>query len=63
MKAHLPDGHYEKGVKVSDQQMEVPELERHEVCPNMKCALIGIIQSGRVRQPTLPHDSVVKVRC
>lgn len=34
VKAHLVDGHYEKGVKVSDQQMEALELERHEVCPN-----------------------------
>jgi hypothetical protein len=34
IKAHLLDGQYEKGVKVSDQQMEALELERHEVCPN-----------------------------
>ena len=32
--AHLLDGQYEKGVKVSDQQMEALELERHQVCPN-----------------------------
>lgn len=34
VKAYLLDRSYEKGVKVSDQQMEALELERHEVCPN-----------------------------
>ena len=34
VKAHLLDGHYEKGVKLSAQQMEALVLERHEVCPN-----------------------------
>lgn len=34
IKASLLDRHYDKGVKVSDQQMKALELERHEVCPN-----------------------------
>jgi len=34
VKASLLDRHYDKGVKVSDQQMKALELERHEVCPN-----------------------------
>ena len=34
VKAFLLDGHYEKGLKVSDQEMAALNLERHEVCPN-----------------------------
>ena len=34
VKAFLLDGHYEKGVKVSDEQMQALTLERHDVCPN-----------------------------
>jgi hypothetical protein len=32
VKAFLLDKHYEKGVKVSDQEMEDLNLERHETC-------------------------------
>lgn len=34
VKAYLLDRHYEKGVKVSEQQMKALELKRHDVCPN-----------------------------
>ncbi len=34
VKAFILDGHYEKGVKVSDEQMKALNLERHDVCPN-----------------------------
>jgi len=34
VKASVLDGHYEKGAKVSDEQMEALNLERHDVCPN-----------------------------
>ncbi len=34
VKAYLLDGHYEKGVKVSDEQMKALNLEHHDVCPN-----------------------------
>ena len=34
VKPYLLDGHYDKGMKVSDEQMKALELERHEVCPN-----------------------------
>jgi hypothetical protein len=33
VKAYLLDGHYDKGVRVSDEQMEALNLQRHEVCP------------------------------
>ena len=33
VKAFIVDGHYEKGVKVSDQEMEALNLERHDTCP------------------------------
>ena len=34
VKAFELDGHYEKGVKVSDEQMRALNLERHDVCPS-----------------------------
>ena len=34
VKAFLLDGHYEKGLKVPDWEMQALNLERHEVCPN-----------------------------
>ena len=34
VKAFLLDGHYEKGLKVSDRQMRDLNLERHDVCLN-----------------------------
>ena len=39
VKASLLYGHYDKGVKVSDQQMKALELQRHEVCPNWNYTL------------------------
>lgn len=39
LKAYLLDGHYDKGVKVSDEQMEALNLQRHEVCPNWNYTL------------------------
>ena len=39
VKAYLLNGHYEKGVKVSDEQMEALNLERHDVCPNWNYTL------------------------
>ena len=34
VKAFVLDGHYEKGLKVSDPEMRALNLERHQVCPN-----------------------------
>jgi len=34
VKAFLLDREYEKGVKVSDQEMEALDMDRHTICPN-----------------------------